>query len=84
MPIYLKIAGIDRDPMKRAVVQLVGDLAGQLDAWILAEGVETRGELTELIRQIYHRFPSETWERTRTLLDHQLAQDGARLREAIR
>ncbi len=44
------VAGIDRDPMKKAVVQLVGDLAGQLDAWILAEGVETRGELAELIR----------------------------------
>jgi EAL domain-containing protein (putative c-di-GMP-specific phosphodiesterase class I) len=44
------VAGIDRDPMKKAVVQLVGDLAGQLDAWILAEGVETRGELSELIR----------------------------------
>lgn len=26
--------------------------------------------MTELIRKIYHRFPSETWERTRTLLDH--------------
>jgi EAL domain-containing protein (putative c-di-GMP-specific phosphodiesterase class I) len=44
------VAGIDRDPMKKAVVQLVGDLAGQLDAWILAEGVETRGELAELVR----------------------------------
>lgn len=40
------VAGIDRDPTKKAVVRLVGDLAGQLDAWILAEGVETRGELT--------------------------------------
>jgi len=44
------VAGIDSDPMKKAVVQLVGDLAGQLDAWILAEGVETRGELAEVIR----------------------------------
>ncbi|KAK2749022.1 hypothetical protein CKAH01_06519 [Colletotrichum kahawae] len=31
---------------------------------------ERMPELTELIRGIYHRFPSETWERTRTLLDH--------------
>jgi EAL domain-containing protein (putative c-di-GMP-specific phosphodiesterase class I) len=44
------VAGIDKDPVQRAVVQLVGDLAGQLDAWILAEGVETEGELAELIR----------------------------------
>jgi hypothetical protein len=44
------VAGIDRDPVQRAVVELVGDLAGRLDAWILAEGVETEGELAELIR----------------------------------
>jgi EAL domain-containing protein (putative c-di-GMP-specific phosphodiesterase class I) len=44
------VAGIDRDPVQKAVVQLVGDLAGRLDAWILAEGVETEGELDELIR----------------------------------
>ncbi|WP_298456690.1 EAL domain-containing protein [uncultured Cellulomonas sp.] len=44
------VAGIDQDPMKKAVVQLVGDLAGQLDAWILAEGVETERELAEVIR----------------------------------
>ncbi len=44
------ISGLDRDPAKRAVVRLVGDLAGQLDAWVLAEGVETRGELAEVIR----------------------------------
>ncbi|KAF4810850.1 hypothetical protein CGCTS75_v014478 [Colletotrichum tropicale] len=31
---------------------------------------ERMPELTELIRKIYYRFPSETWERTRTLLDH--------------
>lgn len=44
------VTGIDRDPMKKAVVQLVGDLAGQLDAWVLAEGIETHGELAEVIR----------------------------------
>jgi EAL domain-containing protein (putative c-di-GMP-specific phosphodiesterase class I) len=44
------VAGIDRDPVQKAVVELVGDLAGRLDAWILAEGVETEGELDELIR----------------------------------
>jgi EAL domain-containing protein (putative c-di-GMP-specific phosphodiesterase class I) len=44
------VAGIDLDPVQKAVVELVGDLAGRLDAWILAEGVETDGELAELIR----------------------------------
>jgi EAL domain-containing protein (putative c-di-GMP-specific phosphodiesterase class I) len=44
------IAGIDRNPVQKAVVQLVGDLAGRLDAWVLAEGVETEGELAELVR----------------------------------
>ncbi|GAA2729648.1 EAL domain-containing protein [Cellulomonas aerilata] len=44
------VAGIDQDPVQKAVVELVGDLAGRLDAWVLAEGVETDGELAALIR----------------------------------
>lgn len=43
------ITGIDADPVKRALVEVFGDLVGRMDGWILAEGVETRGELDALI-----------------------------------
>ncbi|NMR19319.1 EAL domain-containing protein [Cellulomonas fimi] len=44
------VAGLDLDPVKRTAVRLVGELAGEIDAWLLAEGVETRGELAEVVR----------------------------------
>ncbi|QTE28483.1 EAL domain-containing protein [Pengzhenrongella sicca] len=44
------IEGIDQDPVKRTAVRLLGELAGQMDAWLLAEGVETRAELAEIVR----------------------------------
>ena len=43
------ITGIDQDPVKRALVEVFGDLAGRMDAWVLAEGIETEGELDALI-----------------------------------
>lgn len=43
------ILGLDRDPVKRALVEVFGDLAGRMDAWILAEGIETVQELDSLI-----------------------------------
>ncbi|WP_127782685.1 EAL domain-containing protein [Rhodococcus sp. X156] len=43
------VTGIDRDPVKRSLVEVFGDLAGRMDAWILAEGIETTGELDALI-----------------------------------
>jgi EAL domain-containing protein (putative c-di-GMP-specific phosphodiesterase class I) len=43
------ITGIDADPVKRALVQVFGDLVGRMDGWILAEGIETRDELDALI-----------------------------------
>jgi EAL domain-containing protein (putative c-di-GMP-specific phosphodiesterase class I) len=43
------ITGLDRDPVKRALVEVFGDLAGRMDAWVLAEGMETRGELDSVI-----------------------------------
>lgn len=42
------VSGLDQDPVRRAAVRLLGDLSGQMDAWLLAEGVETLGELAEL------------------------------------
>jgi EAL domain-containing protein (putative c-di-GMP-specific phosphodiesterase class I) len=44
------ITGIDTDPVKAALVEVFGDLAGRMDAWILAEGIETTAELEVLIR----------------------------------
>lgn len=43
------ISGIDRDPVRQALVEVVGDLAGRMDAWILAEGIETAEELDTVI-----------------------------------
>lgn len=42
------VAGIDTDPVRRALVEMVGALAGRMDAWLLAEGVETADELAVL------------------------------------
>ncbi len=35
---------------KRALVQMLGELAGRLDAWVLAEGIETEPELNALVQ----------------------------------
>ena len=43
------IAGIDRDPVRRALVEVFGDLAGRMDSWVLAEGIETDAELDVVI-----------------------------------
>ena len=43
------VSGIDVDPVKRAMVTMLGELAGQMDAWVLCEGVETAGELEVLL-----------------------------------
>jgi EAL domain-containing protein (putative c-di-GMP-specific phosphodiesterase class I) len=43
------ITGIDRDPVKAALLEVFGDLAGRMDTWILAEGIETTAELDTVI-----------------------------------
>lgn len=62
------ISGIDRDESKQALVEMMGTLGGRLDAWLVAEGVETRAELDTLVRlgvplvQGYHLArPAPTW-----------------------
>jgi EAL domain-containing protein (putative c-di-GMP-specific phosphodiesterase class I) len=45
------ITNLDQDPAKRALVQMIGELASRLDAWLLAEGIETDGEL-RVLRQL--------------------------------
>jgi len=38
------VMNVDRDPAKHALVETFGVLAGRLDAWLLAEGIEREGE----------------------------------------
>ncbi len=44
------VTGVDTDPVKAALVEVLGDLAGRMDTWMLAEGIETESELDALIR----------------------------------
>lgn len=41
-------AGLDQHPNRRTAIELTGRLAGQLDAWILADDVRTPAELRAL------------------------------------
>ena len=43
------VNGIDRDPTKAAVVEMLADYANRLDARLLAEGIETEAELHALV-----------------------------------
>ena len=43
------VAGIDTDETKAAVVEALGMFTSRLDAWLVAEGVETTGELDRLL-----------------------------------
>jgi EAL domain-containing protein (putative c-di-GMP-specific phosphodiesterase class I) len=43
------VAGIDLDATRSAVIETLGIFASRLDAWLLAEGVETPGELERLL-----------------------------------
>ncbi|RFU21359.1 EAL domain-containing protein [Geodermatophilus marinus] len=44
------VSGVDTDPVRSALAELVGEFAGRIDAWLLAEGVETAGELATFAR----------------------------------
>ena len=39
------VDGADRDEVKLALAELLGEFGGRIDAWLLAEGIETWGEL---------------------------------------
>ena len=43
------VAGIDADEAKAAVVESLGMFASRIDAWLIAEGVETTAELDRLL-----------------------------------
>jgi EAL domain-containing protein (putative c-di-GMP-specific phosphodiesterase class I) len=44
------IAGADRDPGKAALAEMVGTFTSRIDAWLLAEGVDTAAELAAAAR----------------------------------
>ncbi|MGZ4452296.1 MAG: EAL domain-containing protein [Nocardioides sp.] len=43
------ISGLDRDEAKRSLVDVLGGFADRIDAWLIAEGVETEAELDVLL-----------------------------------
>ncbi|HEU4974951.1 MAG TPA: EAL domain-containing protein [Baekduia sp.] len=43
------VAGVDGDPVRRAVLEAMGLFTSRMDAWLLAEGVETAAELEALL-----------------------------------
>lgn len=52
-PQFLKIdrdlvSNLHANEAKRALVQMLGELAGRLDAWVIAEGIEHEAELSAL------------------------------------
>jgi len=44
------VAGADLDPVKTALAEMVGTFTDRIDAWLLAEGIETPGELATFAR----------------------------------
>jgi len=44
------VTGVHQNEAKRALIQMLGDLAGRLDAWLLAEGIEDEDECTALFQ----------------------------------
>ena len=44
------VAGVDGDEVKLALTELLGEFAGRIDAWLLAEGIEGWGEVEALLR----------------------------------
>jgi hypothetical protein len=45
------VEGVDRDPAKAALIESIGGFANRIDAWVLAEGIETLGEAV-MLRQL--------------------------------
>lgn len=43
------VSGIDRDEAKAALTEMFGNFANRIDAWLLAEGIETVGEARRLV-----------------------------------
>ena len=43
------ITNCQAEPAKSALIEMIGRAANRLDAWIIAEGIETLGELNEIL-----------------------------------
>uniref|UniRef100_UPI002ADD8906 EAL domain-containing protein n=1 Tax=Tepidiforma sp. TaxID=2682230 RepID=UPI002ADD8906 len=43
------VRGMGEDPAKRALVELVGHFASRIDAWVIAEGIESESDLREVV-----------------------------------
>jgi hypothetical protein len=62
------VCSIDKDEAKRATVEMLGELAGRLDAWVIAEGIESASELhtlaqlgVPLAQGFYLASPAPAW-----------------------
>ncbi|MFO0743267.1 MAG: EAL domain-containing protein [Labilithrix sp.] len=44
------VSDLHKNEAKRAMIQMLGELAGRLDAWVLAEGIENESELAALLQ----------------------------------
>lgn len=44
------VTGVDGDEIKLPLVEMLGEFSGRIDAWLLAEGIETWGELQACLR----------------------------------
>ncbi|MEP4651984.1 MAG: EAL domain-containing protein [Ilumatobacter sp.] len=62
------IEGVDRDESKVAMVEMLGVFANRVDAWLLAEGVETGAEARRLfdlgvplVQGYFFGRPSDPW-----------------------
>ena len=44
------VSDADADPVRVALAEMLGEFAGRIDAWMLAEGLETAGELAAFAR----------------------------------
>ena len=45
------VADVDGDPVRTALAEMIGGFAGRIDAWLLAEGIETPAELAAAARR---------------------------------
>jgi EAL domain-containing protein (putative c-di-GMP-specific phosphodiesterase class I) len=62
---------IEDDPAAVALISMLGDLVGRMDGWLVAEGVETFGQLATvvdlgvpLVQGFYLARPAEPWSGT--------------------
>jgi EAL domain-containing protein (putative c-di-GMP-specific phosphodiesterase class I) len=70
---------VEADPAATALISMLGDLVGRMDAWLVAEGVETGGQLATvvdlgvpLVQGFYLARPAGPWpgaERRQEILD---------------